>query len=322
MHPYNTRQNKNYVAPKQEPDEQRITVSGRRNSRRPVRLHCSQDAVSEDNDSEASPSEYSGESSTSGDTTSGDTEIIDNDGDSVMRDNARFVTPQRDIPYRPGSVVETPKKGRIIRQEPRVGGGFNFWHKRDGAVLRLSFGQNGLPVAAVAEGGNQQPPPNDPHLMEAIVDCSRSVSPESDAGSVASDATVVIDPRATPQPTLFNGAMPLIRHPTWPEGFDPNAPGPSRGQTGRLDTIREGSEEVQWPPRIPDQHPGMRILRDADGQWVREGSQDPDAVYHIDTRELPPRIDREQAPAPQPVRRPRVNRAEVVITTTPPHRKR
>ncbi|KAL1938806.1 hypothetical protein VTO73DRAFT_11186 [Trametes versicolor] len=326
MHTYNTRHNPHYVVPTEEvPDVVLEDIAEpSTNQGGGVRWRCSEEpeVKVEEDDSEYSPSEYSEESSSS---SSGDTELVDNDGDSRMGDDtdARFVTPQREIPYRPGSVADTPRPGRILRHEPRAEGGFNFWHERDGAVMRLSFGRDGLLGGATAGAEGQQLPLDHPQVLEACEDVRRSVSP---AVSVASDATVIIDPRATPQPTLSNGAMPLVRHPTWPEGFDPNAPGPSRGRTNRLSTIREGSEEVQWPPRIPIQHPGMRIRRNDEGLWVREGSLDPEAAYEISAADLPPRIDRVQAPAQRraarPAGHPRVNRAEVVITTKPPHHKR
>lgn len=322
MHTYNTRNNSNYVAqPEEFPNvELEDVAEPSTNQGGGVRWRCSEEVKVEEDDSEYSPSEYSEESSSS---SSGDTELVDNDGDSRMGDDAdaRYVTPQREIPYRPGSVADTPRRGRILRREPRAEGGFDFWHERDGAVMRLSFGQDGLPVAATAGAEGQQLPLDHPQVLDAYEDVRRSVSP---AVSVASDATVIVDPRATPQPTLSNGAMPLVRHPTWPEGFDPNAPGPSRGRTNRLSTIREGSEEVQWPPRVPTQHQSMRIRRDDEGRWVREGSLDPEAAYQISADDLPPRIDQAPAPrrAPRPARHPRVNRAEVVITTAPPHRKR
>ncbi|KAI0764043.1 hypothetical protein BD413DRAFT_616067 [Trametes elegans] len=243
-------------------------------------------------------------------------------------DEVRLCTPHRDLPYNPGSVVLTPRKDRGLRREPRIGGGFDFWQEQDGVGHRLTF----LPDrASPAPGQQQQQQQQQPlgkdaqHIREAL-DAERARhggglrrydsidtiiaeeerndedaedDAEDDALSVASDATVRVDPRATPQPTVFNGARPIVRQPTLPADYEWNAPGPSRPRAGRLSTIEEGGSDLpQWPSRFPEQ-PCMRILRDSDGRWVREGSLPPDLYNSIDRSELPPRIDLQEPAAPR-----------------------
>ncbi|KAH9855646.1 hypothetical protein C2E23DRAFT_883015 [Lenzites betulinus] len=290
-----------------------------------IRWHWSEASIEDDNDTESSrsssPSHDAGPSNV--------VDHVDDDGDSQMGDEEeeeRMRTPLREVPYDPGSVVLTPRRARIIRREPRIGGGFDFWHEQDGVLHRLAFSPDGKPLAP-SEPGAQELHPDTQHIRDAIEAYRRSVTPfhgadeyledDDDARSVCSEATVLIDPRATPEPTLRNGAMPLVRHPTIP--VDVNAPGPSRAPLlGRLSTIQEGSQELSWPARSPQQWSGMRILRNAAGEWIREGSLGPDAEYQVNMADFPPRVDRDGEPAPAPAPAPRVRAVPLRRTDTEP----
>ncbi|KAI0353393.1 hypothetical protein OH77DRAFT_1427456 [Trametes cingulata] len=228
--------------------------------------------------------------------------MLDGDGDSVMGDDERLQTPLRDAPYDPGSVILTPRKGRILRREPSIEARFDVWHEQASVEGRLVFR-----VDEARSRGKERYM----QMMRAEAASQGLVRHEStatylddDAISIASDATVEVDPRETPEPTLVNGAMPLVRQPTWPADYDLNAPGPSNA----------GS---QWPARHPEWQ-GMRIWRDANGRWVREGSLGPDASYQVNTDELPPRIDRDDVPAPAASSARRVRAAPLRRTDTEP----
>ncbi|KAI0764778.1 hypothetical protein C8Q74DRAFT_1173490, partial [Fomes fomentarius] len=70
------------------------------------------------------------------------TVLVDHDGDSQMGDEeARLETPTRESPFDPGSVVLTPKKQALrgLSREPRIGGGFDWWHKESGVEDRVAF---------------------------------------------------------------------------------------------------------------------------------------------------------------------------------------
>ncbi|KAI0367194.1 hypothetical protein BV20DRAFT_576654 [Pilatotrama ljubarskyi] len=292
MHTYNTRGNKHRVyneliALDAYPYADRIKVTSTENGEgHHLRWQWSEESLQkidyddgEDDDDdetyrEGSPSAASTSSWSSG--ASDATEMVDDDGDSVMggeEDEDRLQTPIREAPYDPGSVILTPRKGRILRREPSIDGSFAVWHEQAGVEGRLVFRED----TSRYRGDDRQ--------KRALVRCeSTATSLDDDAVSIASDATVQVDPRATPQPTLLNRAMPLVRQPTWPADYDLNAPGPSNAGP-------------QWPARHPEWS-GIRIWRDANGQWVREGSLGPDASYQVNTEDLPPRIDRDDAPAP------------------------
>ncbi|KAI0634973.1 hypothetical protein C8Q77DRAFT_1156337 [Trametes polyzona] len=311
MHTYNTRSNKHRVyheliAEKVYPNGEiiEVTPSGTGKGHH-LRWHWSQAAIEESR--EGSTSRESSPSSDSDDSDA--TELVDDDGDSVMGDEEHPRTPEREIPFRPGSVLATPDKRRTLQREQRIGGGFDFWHTQDGALNRLAFAAPGGRIAP-ADVASQELHPDVRHVRNAIDAYRRSATPcingqddgdddNSDTVSVCSQATVLIDPRATPEPTLVNGQMPLVRHPTLPADYDPNAAGPSGTRSDGLSTIQEEEEgSLQWPPRIP-QSSVMRIRRNG-GEWVREGSLGPDAAYSVDTSILAPRIDRPEAAAPQP----------------------
>ncbi|KAL7284337.1 hypothetical protein ACG7TL_001624 [Trametes sanguinea] len=312
MHTYNTRANANklrviheLIAKKEIADAERITVTVSATGQgKHLRWHWSEDSLSSSGSSaytrDNSPSDASDTS-----------DFTDEDGDSEMGDEERLCTPQREVPYDPGSVVLTPRKGRMIKREDRIGGGFDFWQEQDGVTQRLAFSADGEPLGPVAADPEQLSPAvcyvrdavetqrqryqhgNDLSLP------SGSVVPALDDDDDDDATTVIIDPRATPEPTLFHGQMPIVRVPTLPADYDFHRSGPSRPLANRLSTIREDGEAgFRTPPRVP-QSTGMRFLRDANDRWVREGSLGPDAEYQIDPDCLPPKIDPDQAPAPQ-----------------------
>ncbi|CDO77892.1 hypothetical protein BN946_scf184952.g4 [Trametes cinnabarina] len=322
MHTYNTRANAKklhvyheLIARKEIVDAERITVSiSATGQGQHLRWHWSKDSLGKGSSNNGSAYSRNNSPSNASDTSS----LTDIDGDSEMGDEERVCTPQREVPYDPGSVVLTPKKGRILKREERIGGGFDFWQEQDGVTQRLTFSADGeaLGVEAVI---SQQLSPAVRYVREAIEAervrhhhgndlslPSGSAVPaleddeDDDKFSVASDAsTVIIDPRATPEPTLFNGQMPVVRVPTLPADYDPGASAPSRLLANRLSTIQEDGEAVPRMPRRLPGRTGMRFLRDANGRWVREGSLGPDAEYQIDRDSLPPRIDHEQGPSTQ-----------------------
>ncbi|KAI9058043.1 hypothetical protein FKP32DRAFT_1688926 [Trametes sanguinea] len=314
MHTYNTRSNANklrviheLIAKKEIADADRITVTvSATGEGKHLRWHWSEDSLGS---SSSSSSAYTRDNSPSNADAS---DLTDADGDSEMGDEERLCTPQREVPYDPGSVVLTPRKGRVIKREDRIGGGFDFWQEQDGVTQRLAFSADGEPLGPVAADA-QQLSPTICYVRDAIENQRQRYQQGDDlslpSGSVVpaledddEDAeTVIIDPRATPQPTLFRRQMPIVRVPTLPaeyEFYDLSRPGPSRPLPNRLSTIQEDGEAGFRPaPRIPERT-AMRFLRDAEGRWVREGSLGPDAEYHIDRECLPPKIEPDQVPAP------------------------
>ncbi|KAH9896658.1 hypothetical protein C8Q73DRAFT_686474 [Cubamyces lactineus] len=316
MHPYNTRANKHRVVrelieKKVLPDADRVTVTLSDTGKgHHLRWNWTEESLHDGEDDESGSDEGSSftDSDSSSDSSSNSSRLTDGDGDSEMGDDERLRTPHRDIPYNPGSVILTPRKGHGLKREPRIGGGFDFWHEQDGVKDRLTFTQQKVSVAPST--GNLLLHPDTQYIVDAIrnerkrlqeradgLPLLESAAPEmdcdeddDDAVSVTSEATVIVDPRATPEPTLFNGATPIVRQPTLPANYNPGAaaPGPL---PNRLSTIQEDMEaQLRLPPRLQERS-GMRFLRDANNRWVREGSLGPDADYEVDRQDLPPKID-------------------------------
>ncbi|RDX40809.1 hypothetical protein OH76DRAFT_1365648, partial [Lentinus brumalis] len=70
---------------------------------------------------------------------------VDSDGDSQMGDDEdRAHTPQPLGAYDPGSVVLTPhKRWNGVQREPRIGGGFDWWHNKSAVEERIMFVRDG-----------------------------------------------------------------------------------------------------------------------------------------------------------------------------------
>ncbi|KAJ8473899.1 hypothetical protein ONZ51_g7572 [Trametes cubensis] len=295
MHPYNTRANKHRVVrelieKKALPDADRVTVSlSATGEGHHLRWHWTEESLGGEEDDGSDAGSAFTDSDSSSDSSSSSSRLTDGDGDSEMGDDDRLRTPHRDIPYNPGSVILTPRKGHGLKREPRIGGGFDFWHEQDGVEERLTFTRQKVTLAP--SKGNLLLHPDTQYIVDAIrnernrlqeradgLPLPDSAAPEmdcddDDAVSVTSEATVIVDPRATPEPTLFNGAMPIIRQPTLPADYNPGvaAPGPL---PNRLSTIQEDVEaQPRLPPRLQERT-GMRFLRDANNQ-----------------QDLPPKID-------------------------------
>ncbi|KAI0330075.1 hypothetical protein GY45DRAFT_1324124 [Cubamyces sp. BRFM 1775] len=324
MHTYNTRANKHRVVrelieKKVLPDADRVTVTLSDTGKgHHLRWHWTEESLGgggEDDGSYSDAGSSFTDSDSSSDSSSNSSRLTDGDGDSEMGDDERLRTPHRDIPYNPGSVILTPRKGHGLKREPRIGGGFDFWHEQDGVEERLTFTQQ--KVAVAPSKGNLLLHPDTQFIVDAIrnerkrlqeradgLPLPESAAPEmdcdddDDAVSVTSEATVIVDPRATPEPTLFNGATPIVRQPTIPANYNPGvaASGPL---LNRLSTIQEDVEaQPRLPPRFQERS-GMRFLRDANNRWVREGSLGPDADYEVDRHDLPPKIDQGAGSAAQ-----------------------
>ncbi|KAI0746540.1 hypothetical protein C8Q80DRAFT_1271415 [Daedaleopsis nitida] len=304
------------------PDAHRITVDvSATGAGRHLRWHYSEDliAAAQERDPSPTPSHTS-------------TTLVDDDGDSQMGDEEeRPRTPSRLSPFDPGSVVLTPKKEgwRGLRRERRIGGGFDWWHDHEGVEDRVTFLRDG-------SHSRQESPVDRAHLgpdalrllelVEAERDRHRTAlkktpSPYYDdddalsVASIATQATVIVDPRNPTKPTLFNGEMPIIRQPTYPDDATPGPSSSAHSATPagaavrrHLSTIQEegsgtasgsgsgGAALRSWQPKAPEVG-HVRIFRDRAGNWVREGSMGPDCDYHIDRKLLPPRIDVGPAPA-------------------------
>ncbi|KAJ8454738.1 hypothetical protein ONZ51_g12858 [Trametes cubensis] len=294
MHPYNTRANKHRVVrelieKKALPDADRVTVSlSATGEGHHLRWHWTEESLGGEEDDGSEAGSAFTDSDSSSDSSSSSSRLTDGDGDSEMGDDDRLRTPHRDIPYNPGSVILTPRKGHGLKREPRIGGGFDFWHEQDGVEERLTFTRQKVTLAP--SKGNLLLHPDTQYIVDAIRNernrlqeradgfpLPDSAAPEmdcddDDAVSVTSEATVIVDPRATPEPTLFNGAMPIIRQPTLPADYNPGVavPGPL---PNRLSTIQEDVEAQ--PPLAPSPS-------GADWDAIPPRCQQPD---------LPPKID-------------------------------
>ena len=275
-----------------------------------LRWHYSEDLIAPEEEEDIKPRDLSPTLSQVS------TAFVDDDGDSMMfdeEDDERARTPNRFSPFDPGSVILTPRKDkwRILRREPRIGGGFDWWHEQEGVEDRVTY----VRKTSVAPQDPCDPAQLGPDARQlfALVEAqreryghpgpsrhkTRTPSPDDDddalsEASVATVATVIVDPRNPTQPTLFNGELPIVRQPA-------NVQNPSGGRLGgHLSTIEEEGSvggrgvNTQAPPRATD-FAHVRIFRDNAGNWVREGSLGPEAVYHIDRSLLPPRVD--QGPA-------------------------
>lgn len=283
-----------------------------------LRWHYSEDLI------DVQQAEIKQEREPSPDFSHASTVLVDQDGDSQMGDEGeRLQTPSRESPFDPGSVVLTPKKQawRGLSREPRMGGGFDWWHNESGVEERVAFirdpsqppqqsavqpatlGPDALVVYQQLEkererhGGpssqHRKPPRNLPprHSDDAV-----SVS------SIATDATVILDnpKKNAGKPTLFNGEQPIVRQPATPDEYKQNGKNrsPNKQGAGNLDgqlsTIQEegsGVDMSAWAaPRVPD-FGQMRIFQDDKGQWMRDGSLGPDASYKLDRKLLPPRVE-------------------------------
>ncbi|KAI0718369.1 hypothetical protein C8T65DRAFT_83892 [Cerioporus squamosus] len=248
---------------------------------------------------------------------------VDEDGDSQMGDEEeRPHTPQPLGAYDPGSVVLTPHKRQnpwqALRRERRIGGGLDWWHDEEGVEERLTFLRDGErgPDGTQGDVDPEQLGPDTRHVYD-LLRAQRErhgspAQPDDDArsiASIASEATVIIDPREPTKQTLFTGEMPIVRQPTRPSDYKWSGTTLSSGTTSSgnsqpqairgLSTIQEegsrseddgGLDTHAWPPRLPD-FGHVRLFRDDVGNWVRDGSLPPDGDYHIDRSLLPPKVD-------------------------------
>lgn len=240
------------------------------------------DSVMGDSDSDSEASEY-------------------NDGDSVMGDEddeiVRFHTPLRAEPYDAGSVILTPKKkGCALQRSPRIGGGYDWWHDKDGVRANLVYARPGEPVAGPSRRKGGELDPDTEYLRRAIeagrkkLMLASAKSPPPELDELASDedsdeeGTVIFDSHASVRaPPLPNNQLPYVRDP--PRAAEHlQAPKPNVENKGRLSN---------WPPRQSDSEWHVHLYHDEHGNWVREGSVGPEVEYPVDLTLLPPKVHKD-----------------------------